>query len=612
MGSHSFAPGESVGGCTLECVLGEGGMATVWKAANSENRTESVALKILRLGNRTKEERDGIIRRFKQEVLLARRCGPHVNLIEVFSDGESQDVPYAVMEYVDGYCLTDFLHSRIQAAGLPALETQKDLPSITRSDPVVPEEQALDIGIQLAEVLEHLHRQDVVHRDIKPENVMLGRLPDSRWIVKLTDFGLAGMVDEEGARRAGLTQTNESFGTPLYMPIEMFNPVLDADGRRWEPGPWTDVYGVSLILFILLTGQLPYGNRGQLAAQFGALAVSTEVPDPASLVTGLDPALAAVIRKGMAKNPWDRYLRMEEITKALRSFLATARALSDVGEAETILRSPPPPSSSPVPSSVKPHLKGVSPPPGPERPPRSIRGSSHGNGAPILPNAPLPDPRPTVNGVTEEEGSPRATPDAATSIRALQEDEDEPAPATDRRTPSRASPPPESWMKRHGLAAIVGMVGVTLAGFFITLLIAHRFRSDAVPAPSHAPVAATSVRGVHPDDGTVPAPVPGPVPSSPPPPASVRTEEATPPPAPPVEKAPVASAVPAPKASPAAPVASVSAAAPRPRKPGRPAPPPGYTPPTHPVPAPASRPPSPQSDRAARERQLAEQPELWQ
>ncbi|HKK17436.1 MAG TPA: serine/threonine-protein kinase [Opitutales bacterium] len=189
----------------LEC-LGRGGMGVVYKA-RQKALDRLVAIKIL-AGEWQGEA--GFKARFETEAKLLAQLS-HSNIVTVHDFGNTEDLFYIVMEFIDGVNLRDLL----------------------REGKMEPE-QALAVVPTICEALEYAHEKGVVHRDIKPENILLDR--DGR--VKIADFGIASLVGAEGERS----------GTPPYMAPEQAGGVVD---RR------ADIYALGAVLYEMLTGERP-------------------------------------------------------------------------------------------------------------------------------------------------------------------------------------------------------------------------------------------------------------------------------------------------------------------------------------------------------------------
>ena len=202
----------------LEDVIGEGGMATVYRARH-KLVDRLCAVKILA----PHYAADPVVReRFRREAKSAQKLS-HPNIIEIFDQGEVDDhTAYMVMEYLRGESLADL----VARGPIPIL-------------------RALGLMIQIARGISRAHDFEVIHRDLKPENIFLGTRDDGGDSVKLLDFGIARSRSD-----SRLTGAGELFGTPQYMAPERIT--------SGEAGPSVDLYAIGVIFFEMVTGQLPF------------------------------------------------------------------------------------------------------------------------------------------------------------------------------------------------------------------------------------------------------------------------------------------------------------------------------------------------------------------
>jgi tetratricopeptide (TPR) repeat protein len=279
--------------------LARGGMGVVFRA-HDPALDRDLALKIVRLEELRSEEAQ---QRFLREVRIMARLR-HRHVISVHAAGVSrQGYPYVAMDLIEGGSLKD------------RLERQGRLPI----------EEAVRIGIQLAEALDYAHGRGVWHRDLKPHNVLMDG-DDAL----LTDFGLAKWV---GADAQGLTRSGDRIGTPLYMAPEQ---VL---GDNERVGPATDVYALGATLFHVLTGVRPF-TRGSLDELFKKIVKEP----PASLEKArpeVGPALAKVIHRCLEKRRRDRFQTAGHLAEALRACLEGKAVELDAATAA--LKAPPSP-----------------------------------------------------------------------------------------------------------------------------------------------------------------------------------------------------------------------------------------------------------------------------
>jgi serine/threonine-protein kinase len=244
-------------------LLGVGGMGRVYVAEHVALGRKS-AVKVINPAHANSAE---AISRFNREAANASRIN-HPNVAQIYDFGESDGVLYLAMEYIEGEPLAT---------------------TVERLGPVTPA-RAANITMQVADALAAAHLLGIVHRDLKPENIMIGRKHDGGDWVKVVDFGIAKTIEAE--HNQNLTSVGVSMGTPEYMSPEQF--AGDKLDHR------TDIYSLGLVLFNMLTGQLPFPPVTsketlvkRLTSQPAPLAqVRPETPWPPGLQTALDRALA--------------------------------------------------------------------------------------------------------------------------------------------------------------------------------------------------------------------------------------------------------------------------------------------------------------------------------
>ena len=266
-----LAPGAQVGSYRIVGVAGRGGMGVVYQATQLR-LDRSVALKVIAPAYADDDEfRD----RFKRESKLAASI-EHPNVIPVYEAGEHEGVLFLAMRYVEG---TD-LGSLVAREG--------------RLDPV----RAARFVAQMAAALDAAHAAGLVHRDVKPANALVAA--DDH--LYLTDFGLT----KRAASASALTKTGHLVGTVDYVaPEQAEGGVVDAR---------TDVYALGCVLFHLLTGRVPYDKATDMAKLVAHLQEAS--PAPSDYASELPRGLDAVVARGMAKTPSERWLSAGDLGRA--------------------------------------------------------------------------------------------------------------------------------------------------------------------------------------------------------------------------------------------------------------------------------------------------------
>ncbi len=285
--------------------LGHGGMGVVYKARQVRLR-RLVALKMVAAGAHAGSEE---LARFRREAEVVARL-QHPNIVQIYEVGEHDGRPFLALEYVDGGSLGAFLRHQPQ-----------------------PARPAAELVVTLARAVHHAHRQGIIHRDLKPANILLvsGGVVSGAWSAdtlptthdspltthqpKITDFGLAkSFPGEAGGRVSGAeTLSGALLGTPEYMAPEQ------ADGRRGAIGPATDVHGLGVILYELLTGRRPF--HGDNLADTLALVRFTDPPPPRRLQPGVPRDLETICLRCLRKEPARRYASAEEFADDVERFL---------------------------------------------------------------------------------------------------------------------------------------------------------------------------------------------------------------------------------------------------------------------------------------------------
>ncbi len=259
-------------------VLGRGGMGVVFQARQLAQE-RPVALKLLhpsRLGDRTLQQRF-----FAEADALSRV--DHANVVRLLDVGRDSEYPYLAMEYVEGPTLAAWLqdHHPTQA-------------------------QAISIVAALAHAMNHVHSRGILHRDLKPANILY----EPCRLLKITDFGLAKFLDSDQT----ITASGHILGTPVYMSPEQ------VQGDRASIGPGTDIYALGVLLYRVLTGQLPFSGGAHLNLFYRIL---FELPTPPSaLMSDLMPGVEEVTLRCLEKSSKDRYPCAQLLAEDLERVLA--------------------------------------------------------------------------------------------------------------------------------------------------------------------------------------------------------------------------------------------------------------------------------------------------
>jgi serine/threonine-protein kinase len=266
-------------------------------------------------------------RRFVQEARAAAKLS-HNNIVQAIDAGESEGYSYFIQEFIDGTTVYDLLK--------------------TRGGPL-PEEQALEIVIQIAEALAHAHSRGFIHRDVKPKNIMLTK----EGIAKLADMGLARHTSDAGA---ALEEAGKAFGTPYYIAPEQVMGSPSVDFRA-------DIYSLGATFYEMLTGRPPFA--APTPQQVMQKHVSGTLVPPDHVNPALSAGASEVVEVMLSKRPKDRYDTTEDLLSDLRAVaggLPPRIAREKVGMGSTLLaglaggeevrRPAPPPPPPPSPFAV--------------------------------------------------------------------------------------------------------------------------------------------------------------------------------------------------------------------------------------------------------------------
>jgi serine/threonine-protein kinase len=258
----------------IQEVLGVGGMAVVYRAYdNIDDRP--VAVKVLKEEFLANEE---FRRRFKNESKAIAMLS-HPNIVKVYDVSYGERLQYIVMEYVEGITLKEYIEQRR----------------------VIPWKEAVHFLTQILRALQHAHDKGVVHRDVKPQNIMLLHSGN----IKVTDFGIARF-----SRSETRTMGENAIGSVHYISPEQARGDL-TDGK-------SDIYSVGVVLYEMLTGELPFQSDSTLSVAI--MQLQTEPRRPRELNDQIPPGLEQITIRAMQKNPAERYQSAAEMLLDLEEF----------------------------------------------------------------------------------------------------------------------------------------------------------------------------------------------------------------------------------------------------------------------------------------------------
>jgi serine/threonine protein kinase len=267
--------GKTIGGMTVICKIGHGGMGTVWKA-HDESLNREVAIKVL---SRHLFSNEQAYKRFLVEAQSAARIASK-NVVTVYIAGKQGDLPYIVMEFVDGESSGKIL----QRQGRLHLK------------------QAVDFVKQAAQGLSDAHELGVIHRDVKPDNLLL----NSRGVIKVADFGLARLNYMEGDR---LTVFGQVMGSPHYMAPEQ------AQGKHCDHR--CDIYSLGAVFYRFLTGD--YLFDAETAISIMMQHASAPTPDITLRDRSVPREIKDILDKMLKKQPEERFQSCQEVIAALNA-----------------------------------------------------------------------------------------------------------------------------------------------------------------------------------------------------------------------------------------------------------------------------------------------------
>lgn len=271
-------------------LIGSGGMANVYKAlCHRLNRYDAV--KIMRDETAANTE---LRRRFRAESQAVAMLS-HPNIVSVYDVSHSDDVEYIVMELIDGITLKQYLQKKS----------------------VLDPSEVLDFTIQTAKALEHAHSKGIIHRDIKPQNIML--LKDG--MIKVADFGIASLENT-------IEENNgETVGSVHYIAPEQ--------ARGEAPDARSDIYSLSIVMYEMLTGKLPYVGNSDV--EVAVKHMNTDPVTPRDIVPSIPEELERICLKAMNSNIDERYQSASEMLADLEEYKLQSLAAHVLEDSEAVL-----------------------------------------------------------------------------------------------------------------------------------------------------------------------------------------------------------------------------------------------------------------------------------
>lgn len=252
----------------VESVVATSGMSTIYRATD----LRSPRMVAIKLPHFELESDPVFFDRFQREETIGATLD-HPGIIKVFRESKRSRL-YMVLEWVEGRLLRQLLNERGRLAP----------------------DQAIQIALQVCNVLEYIHSQGVVHRDLKPENIMV----DDHDRIKLIDFGIAAKA---GARRLTFGKFSRTQGTPDYVSPEQIR------GKRGDAR--SDLYSLGVIVYEMLTGETPFSG----ADPFVVLNAKTrsDAPRLRGIAPELPPALDEIVARTLERDPVNRYHEAREL-----------------------------------------------------------------------------------------------------------------------------------------------------------------------------------------------------------------------------------------------------------------------------------------------------------
>ncbi|MCE2490732.1 MAG: serine/threonine protein kinase [Anaerolineae bacterium] len=303
--------------------LGSGGMAVIYKALD-QRLARVVAVKVLR-PSLTSDP--GFVKRFRNEARSVARLA-HPNIVTVHDVGSDGNTHFMVMEFVEG----------------------QDLKKIIRSKGLLPVDEALELAIQICAGIGFAHRSGFVHADVKSQNILM----TSGNKVKVADFGIAQALSDTLPAR----QQQVVWGSPHYYSPEQ--------ARGLRPTPAADVYSIGVVMFEMLTGELPYG--GDSPQELAQAHVNKRVPHVIDVNAAVPENISKIVHRVMQKETTARFRTADQLGKVLASLRDHSRAYTSAAPAPQHGRSHIPAPSAAGAGALAPSVESAESLPGGRRP----------------------------------------------------------------------------------------------------------------------------------------------------------------------------------------------------------------------------------------------------
>lgn len=289
--------GQSFGRYHILEQLGEGGMATVFKAYDTRLERD-VAIKVIRRSAFPVEQHELVLKRFEREAKALAKLN-HPNIVNVIDYGDYEEAPYLVMPFFPGGTLKQHL-------GKP-----------------IPWQEAIRLLLPIAHALQYAHEQGIIHRDVKPSNILITRSGEPM----LSDFGIAKIL--EGGEVTALTGTGVGVGTPEYMAPEQWT------GQACVQ---SDVYSLGVVFYELVTGRKPF--VADTPAAILLMQATEPLPRPSKYLPDLPEKVERILLKALARDPQDRYQTMGEFAAAIEGVFNENAPTMVVGKADSAKAAP--------------------------------------------------------------------------------------------------------------------------------------------------------------------------------------------------------------------------------------------------------------------------------